>query len=90
MAEQGTHDELLALNGVYAELHHAQAEHAQRGFRQHENRNRNPELREQHRPQVGHDVVQYHSPIAATVGASEQQEVRIAHGLRRSPNDAQR
>jgi len=26
VAEQGTHDELLALNGVYAELHHAQAE----------------------------------------------------------------
>jgi ABC-type multidrug transport system fused ATPase/permease subunit len=28
VAEQGTHDELLALNGVYAELHHAQAEPA--------------------------------------------------------------
>ncbi len=30
VAEQGTHDELLALNGVYAELHHAQAEPAAR------------------------------------------------------------
>ena len=30
VAEQGTHDELLALNGVYAELHHAQVEPAAR------------------------------------------------------------
>jgi ABC-type multidrug transport system fused ATPase/permease subunit len=28
VAEQGSHDELLALNGVYAELHHAQEEPA--------------------------------------------------------------
>jgi ABC-type multidrug transport system fused ATPase/permease subunit len=28
VAEQGTHDELLALNGAYAELHHAQEEPA--------------------------------------------------------------
>jgi subfamily B ATP-binding cassette protein MsbA len=28
VAEQGTHDELLALDGVYAKLHHAQAEPA--------------------------------------------------------------